>query len=109
MPLTNIWFNSTSNNIYEGFDDELLIKLASIDTYNADRTLGYRSCPTLFWTSEIYSFGRCFREWLNWPRFLPLPFYSDHGISFADHLAPHEVKNKSKYHFFDKKLLDIGG
>ncbi len=32
------------------------------------------------WSAEAYNYGRTFREYYNLPKFLPLPFYSDHGV-----------------------------
>jgi len=32
------------------------------------------------WSSEAYNFGLTFRKYYKLPRFLPLPFYSDHGV-----------------------------
>jgi len=32
-----------------------------------------------YWSSEIYGFGKYFREYGFYPRFLPLHIYSDHG------------------------------
>jgi hypothetical protein len=42
--------------------------------------------PWMFWTSETYSSGKYYRNWLNFPKFLPLPFASDHGIDFGGKL-----------------------
>jgi hypothetical protein len=32
------------------------------------------------WSSEVYNYGLAFRKYYKLPRFLPLPFYSDHGV-----------------------------
>ena len=32
------------------------------------------------WSSEAYNFGITFRKYYKLPRFIPLPFYSDHGV-----------------------------
>jgi hypothetical protein len=50
------------------------------------------------WTSEVYSFGKCFREISNYPRIFPLFIYSDHGAGLHSNLYPHEVNNKAKVH-----------
>jgi hypothetical protein len=50
------------------------------------------------WTSEIYSFGKCFRYWTKYPRLLPLFVYSDHGVGLHSQLFPHELENSAKVH-----------
>jgi hypothetical protein len=50
------------------------------------------------WTSEVYSFGKCFREISNYPRIFPLFLYSDHGAGLHSNLYPHEVNNKARVH-----------
>ncbi len=54
--------------------------------------------PLIFWTSENSSYGKCFREWLNWSEFLPIPFGSDHGVHLQRQLEPLEVALASRYH-----------
>ena len=39
--------------------------------------------PTTWWTSGIYSLGMAFRSLLKIPRWIPLDFMSDHGVTFA--------------------------
>jgi hypothetical protein len=51
------------------------------------------------WTAEVYSFGRCYRYIANYPKILPLFFYSDHGAGLHSNLYPHENNNTSKIHF----------
>lgn len=64
--------------------------------------------PTLYWTSEIYSFGRCYRKMLGtW--FLPaLPFYSDHGVHAKNLPAKHEVSNDAEFHVLWSKEREVG-
>lgn len=83
-----------------GFSDQMLEDMASQSiVVSIDRKIDpIRKLPILFWTSENYSFGKCFRQELRWPVYLPLPFYSDHGVALESKLDPHEVNNKSKYH-----------
>lgn len=51
------------------------------------------------WTAEVYSFGRCYRLIANYPKILPLFFYSDHGAGLHSNLYPHEINNSSEIHF----------
>ncbi|MFY0651228.1 MAG: hypothetical protein JXQ96_04305 [Cyclobacteriaceae bacterium] len=63
--------------------------------------------PQMFWTSEIYSLGKAYRKVLGIPRWLYLPFYSDHGYSALGHMQPHEQENKSNIHItFNKYRYD---
>jgi hypothetical protein len=55
--------------------------------------------PILFWPTEIYSFGKCYRDWLGVSKLLPIPFYGDHGVTLSNSLSNHEVNNNSNYHF----------
>ena len=38
--------------------------------------------PTAWWTSNLYSLGPSFRKLLELPRWIPLDFMSDHGVTF---------------------------
>lgn len=40
------------------------------------------------WSSEIYSYGKIYRDWLGIPRFLPLIFTSDHGVNLGRAVDP---------------------
>lgn len=55
--------------------------------------------PWTYWTSEIYSFGKCLRFWTRYPAYLPLFVYSDHGVGLHSHLFKHELENSAKVHF----------
>ena len=88
----NKWILGSNTNFYKGFSDEELIYLCDIKTYSKN------NIPFLFWTTEIYGFGKCYRDWLNFPSFLPIPFYGDHGVDLSGDLALHEKNNKSKIH-----------
>lgn len=57
-----------------------------------------QNIPILFWPTEIYSFGKCYRDWLGVSKLLPIPFYGDHGVTLSKILFNHEVNNKSNYH-----------
>lgn len=54
--------------------------------------------PMIFWTSENSSYGKCFREWLNWSNYLPIPFGSDHGVHIQRKLEPLEISLSNRYH-----------
>ncbi len=64
----------------------------------ACKTQFLRFPPWAYWTSEIYSIGKCLRYWTKYPIFLPLYVYSDHGVNLDPHLAPHELKSPAKVH-----------
>jgi hypothetical protein len=62
----------------------------------------------MYWPAELYSFGRCYREWLKLPFWAPLPIYGDHGISISGCLAKHEAEAKPKVFLtWDKKRADL--
>lgn len=93
----NLWNNNI--NPHQGFNDQELKNLVDINyIIKIDKSLGCKTIIKLFWTSELYSFGKCFREQLNWPNWLPLPFYSDHGVCLLSSFQSHEKNNKSLYH-----------
>lgn len=81
------------DNVFLGFTDEELKKKISLDRINKGMS------PWLYWTSELYSFGRLYREDTYFPKFLPLCIYSDHGIHRSSELSSHEKENKSNVHF----------
>jgi len=93
----SIWPNQEEMNPHEGFDDDYLEFLVG---RNVDDSLsvGSKKSPILYWTSELYGAGKCYREWLNWPYLLPLPFYDDHGPAASLKFAEHEINNSSKFH-----------
>lgn len=77
--------------------------------YAHDRSIGYRYYPWLYWTTELYSFGKCYRELMGFPKFLPLPFYGDHGVCLNSYFEPHEAKSKCKHHvtWFDERYNSL--
>jgi hypothetical protein len=49
----------------------------------------------MYWPVELYSFGKCYRDWLNLPFWAPLPLYGDHGVNVrSGGLAKHEQEAK---------------
>lgn len=78
-------------DIYEGFNDHILKHV-----FKKNKHCGY--IPRLYWTTEVYSFGKAYREWLNLPKCLPLPFYGDHGYSALGELQSHEINSRANIH-----------
>lgn len=80
-----------------GFTDLQLEDLASM-AHNRREGRSLLSSPWLYSSSENYSFGKCLRNYLGWPDWLPLPVFSDHGVNFADELEDAETKAATKVH-----------
>lgn len=55
--------------------------------------------PWVYWTSELYCYGKCLRALAKYPRALPLFAYADHGVALHSNLFPHEIRNKARVHF----------
>ena len=55
------------------------------------------SAPWFEWVSEIYSLGKSFRENCNFPKFLCLPFSSDHGVNIQPIYSEYERTTKGPY------------
>jgi hypothetical protein len=51
------------------------------------------------WTSEVYSFGKCFRKLAKYPRILPLYIYADHGVGLESNFYSHELEIRKGVHF----------
>jgi len=97
--LKNVFWPSTMGLIaHEGFDDEMLEWLCSNQIHAFDRSKGFKKSGELYWTQSIYSLGKCYRAWLNWPRWLPVPAFSDHGVWQSFKFGPHEIDNGAKLH-----------
>ena len=90
--MKNLWSRPIENIIKDGLTDS---ELELIDQYLDDESY---VVPWLFWTTELYSLGKCLREWLSWPEWLPIPVYGDHGVCEYGLLALHEQSNPSNYH-----------
>ena len=95
--------SSTANkiqdkSIYNGYTDSELELLTDPVELNSGKT------AWAHWTSELYSFGRLYREWAFFPKRLPLFIYSDHGVHKISAFDQHEVDNDAYYHFtFNKE------
>jgi len=91
-------FSNVSDFLDTGFTNEQLEWLCENNANQKDKIYGEKNSPWLFWTAELYSFGKCYRSWLKWPYCLPIPVYSDHGADPSGELEEHEINNKAKYH-----------
>ncbi|WNC22418.1 hypothetical protein RHG98_00695 [Thermosynechococcus sp. PP22] len=103
-----IWPNYEDINPFEGFDDAYLEYICSekVDTRIKSN---FARLPALFWPTELYSFGRCYRLWLKWPDILPIPVYGDHGVALSGELQEHEINNKAAYHlsWYKQRVISI--
>lgn len=61
--------------------------------------------PWVYWSSELYSFGRYIRKYGYYPNFLPLAVYSDHsGPSFSDVPYFHEKETRAPFFLAHRKI-----
>lgn len=59
----------------------------------------------LYWSSELYSFGKYIRKYGYYPKFLPLAVYSDHsGPSFSDLPYLHEIETEAPIFLTHRKI-----
>jgi hypothetical protein len=96
--LQGIWPAMLEAKVYEGFADTELENLISPGAGGHDGHLSYKSAAWLYWPTELYSFGRCYRLWTGWPWWLPIPLYGDHGVCLFGQLEPHELRSKPRVH-----------
>ena len=94
-----LWPKNIGKKIYKGFSDKEIKFLCSWDINKYDAELFNQNIPRLYMRTELYSFGRCLRDWLNLPNWFPLPIYGDHGITRKKDLARHEIEAKPIVHF----------
>lgn len=82
---------------YKGYSEETLLALcdsANIDAGNAE---------WVYWTAEVYSFGRHIRDYAFYPSFLPLLCFTDHGAGTFSHMAgipKHEFESTAPVQFY---------
>ncbi len=81
-------------NAHFGFSEELLEELCARPRRNK---LGL--APWVTWESENSSFGKTFRVWARFPRWLPLFVVSDHGVHWESRCWENEV-NSNLPNFF---------
>lgn len=93
-----LWPSDMAEKIHSGFSDDEIESLCDWGLRGYDRKLPYKSPQWLYWPAELYSFGRCYREWLGLPSWFPLPLYGDHGVAASGELSSHEKISKPKVH-----------
>lgn len=49
------------------------------------------------WSTEIYSFGKIYRQWLGVPKYFPLLFTSDHGVNLGRAIDPNIFDKPKRY------------
>ena len=76
-------------NAQSGFSDSLLENLCARPRR---KDLGF--APWATWESENSSFGRAFRTWTSYPKFLPLFVVSDHGVHWESRCWENEIQSK---------------
>ena len=84
---------------YKGFSEEHLKSICSEENSIKPKA------EIKYWTSEVYSQGSNYRDYANYPDFLPLYVYSEHGIEYNT-VGKHEINNNAEamFVFSDKKL-----
>lgn len=109
LPEGQLWPNYLASQIYTGFSDLDLEMICDWGLRGFDQTLPYQTAKWLHWPAELYSFGRCYRDWLGLPSWILLPIYGDHGVCVDGNFSPHERKAKPQIHltWFDKRVTSI--
>jgi hypothetical protein len=59
-----------------------------------------KTACSLYWTAEIYSFGKYIREYGRFPLSLPLCIYTDHGPGRVDYPFKHELESTAPCQFY---------
>jgi hypothetical protein len=96
QPDNILWPNLLGSKIYNGFTDKELKLIADENFLNKyEKKLPYNGNFEIYWPVEKYSLGRCYREWLNLPSWLPLPFNGDHGVCESGILSSDEIVTKT--------------
>ncbi len=70
--------------------------------------------PWVYWTSEVYSLGKCFRKWTKFPLILPLFVHADHGVGLLSNLFQIDIESRAKVFFTwnpvkEKRHKDLSG
>ena len=91
-----LWPLNLSKKIYSGFSSNELQYISDINLIDKNKNLPKKNVATMYWPVELYSFGRCYREWLNLPYWFPFPLYGDHGITNSGLFQDHEKNSKPK-------------
>lgn len=83
--------------IFAGFTSNEIEFLCDSDGAKSERRQ-YSPFPWVYWGSEHYSFGRCYRELTGYPRWLPIAVNSDHGVAAAESLGKVEKFAAANFH-----------
>jgi len=104
-----LWPTNLQGRIQSGFSDDDLELVCDSGLRGVDELLQYKSSRWIYWPVELYSLGRCYRDWLNIPSWAPLPLYGDHGVCFSSQLSQHELEAKPKAHltWFNERARGI--
>lgn len=84
-------------NLDEGFSDSQLEELAG-PSHGPREGMPRFASPWLFFSSEMYSHGKTLRMFVKWPRILPIPVFSDHGVGPHPQLVGPELSNAANVH-----------
>lgn len=82
-----------------GISEKELLRLSS--------TEGLNKClaKQLYWTAEVYSFGKYIRKYAYYPSFFPLYCYTDHGAGeYFDQIAKHEIESTAPVQFYNSPI-----
>ena len=82
---------------YKGCSEEELLRLCD------EKYANKGNAKWLYWPSEVYSFGKYYREQAFYPSFLPLHIYSMHGMEPKVTTYNHELNNNSEAMFVFSK------
>lgn len=87
----------TAEKIFGGFTSKEIDFLCHSEGAKSERRQ-YSPFPWVYWGSEHYSFGRCYREFTGYPRWLPIAVNSDHGVSAKESLGEIERLTDADFH-----------
>lgn len=87
----------TAERMFGGFTAKEISFLCDSDGARSERRQ-YSPFPWVYWGSEHYSFGRCYREVSGYPRWLPIAVNSDHGVGEAQSLLETEKTAGARVH-----------
>jgi len=96
LPSDLLYPDNLTEKIFSGFSNEELELICDWGLRGYDKKLPYKPAHWMYWPAELYSFGRCYRDWLGIPSWVPLPIYGDHGVALSGQLSPHEIEAKPK-------------
>jgi hypothetical protein len=106
-----LWPGALSKKIHSGFADEELEMICDSGLIGYDRKLPYKKGRALYWETESYGFGRCYREWLGLPYWAPLPINGDHGVCLQSTIREYDLNAKPRLHlasFKDRAQANSG-